>query len=80
MRARLPHLPPRPALAVRRRSRSAPHPRPRPAPSPVSIEDRFREGGGPRDNAFYACSCGYAFNAAVSTSVRCPHCGDGQAW
>ena len=32
------------------------------------------------DKAFYACSCGYAFTAAVSTTVGCPHCGSTQAW
>lgn len=32
------------------------------------------------DNALYSCGCGFVFAAAVSTSVACPHCGDGQAW
>jgi uncharacterized protein (DUF983 family) len=32
------------------------------------------------DRALYECSCGYAFDAVVSTSVRCPHCGTAQAW
>ena len=32
------------------------------------------------DKAFYACSCGYAFTASVSTTVGCPHCGSTQAW
>ena len=32
------------------------------------------------DKAFYACDCGYAFTAAVSTTVGCPHCGSQQAW
>jgi hypothetical protein len=41
---------------------------------------RVREAGGPVDQAFYACECGYLFNAAVSTTVMCPHCGVGQAW
>jgi hypothetical protein len=40
----------------------------------------MRQGGGPEDQALYACGCGYAFEARVSTSVRCPHCGDDQAW
>ena len=30
--------------------------------------------------ATYTCSCGFVFNAAVLTSVSCPHCGDAQAW
>jgi rubrerythrin len=34
----------------------------------------------PQDQATYACRCGYVFEAAVSTSVGCPHCGDSQAW
>jgi hypothetical protein len=28
----------------------------------------------------YACRCGFVFQALVSTSVDCPHCGDSQAW
>jgi rubrerythrin len=43
-------------------------------------ERRVRESGGPIDRAQYACSCGYVFDAAVSTSVACPHCGTPQAW
>jgi DNA-directed RNA polymerase subunit RPC12/RpoP len=39
-----------------------------------------REAGGPEDTETYACACGYVFEAAVSTSVACPHCGAGQAW
>lgn len=34
----------------------------------------------PQDKATYACRCGYVFEAPVSTSVGCPHCGDSQAW
>jgi hypothetical protein len=41
---------------------------------------RVREAGGPLDQAQYACACGYVFDAAVSTTVSCPHCGDSQAW
>jgi hypothetical protein len=41
---------------------------------------RARESGGPDDRAMYTCSCGYVFEADVSTSVACPHCGAGQAW
>ena len=43
-------------------------------------EQRARASGGPLDTAHYTCSCGYAFEAAVSTTVNCPHCGAGQAW
>jgi hypothetical protein len=43
-------------------------------------ERRARESGGPIDNAHYNCACGLLFEAAVSTSVQCPHCGAQQAW
>ena len=36
-------------------------------------------GGGPEAQALYSCMC-YAFMAAVTTSVDCPHCGIEQAW
>ena len=56
-------------------------PQPAPAPKPaLDQERRLRESGGPDDFAHYTCSCGYAFDAAVSTTVACPHCGTGQAW
>lgn len=43
--------------------------------------NRSRRLGGPsQDRALYSCGCGYAFDALVSTSVDCPHCGDRQAW
>jgi hypothetical protein len=41
---------------------------------------RAKRSGGPEDRALYACSCGHAFRAEVSTSVGCPHCGTNQAW
>jgi hypothetical protein len=43
-------------------------------------ERRARESGGPIDRAQYVCTCGFVFDADVSTSVSCPHCGTGQAW
>lgn len=49
-------------------------------PEPVAPEARVREAGGPEDRAHYTCSCGLVFEASVSTSVACPHCGTGQAW
>ena len=65
---RRPHLVPVPEPSV-------------PEPSPeVKASRRARESGGPEDTAFYTCSCGYAFDAAVTTSVACPHCGTTQAW
>jgi hypothetical protein len=48
-----------------------------PAPSPTRLA---RRAAGPQDNAFYSCGCGYAFTAAVSTTVDCPHCKTSQAW
>lgn len=41
---------------------------------------RRGEVGGMQDEAMYACQCGFVFEAPVSTSVGCPHCGDTQAW
>jgi rubrerythrin len=41
---------------------------------------RVREAGGPIDRASYSCHCGYLFEAKVSTTVSCPHCGAAQAW
>jgi len=32
------------------------------------------------DQAMYSCECGFVFQASVSTSVGCPHCGGSQAW
>jgi hypothetical protein len=51
-----------------------------PADDRLADERRLRQSGGPHDHATYACTCGYVFDAAVSTSVACPHCGTGQAW
>jgi hypothetical protein len=53
-------------------------------PPPIAdehaAERRHRESVAPEDVAHYACSCGFQFQASVSTSVCCPHCGTGQAW
>jgi Zn finger protein HypA/HybF involved in hydrogenase expression len=54
--------------------------------APISAEasatetDSARRAGGPEDRALYACACGHAFMAPVSTSVGCPRCGASQAW
>jgi hypothetical protein len=61
---------------------------PRSQPVDVSVDERddladerrMRESGGPDDRAVYTCTCGYVFEADVSTSVTCPHCGSAQAW
>ncbi len=62
-----------------RRLHVVPAPEPRPEPMHPA-ERRMRDAGGPDDRACYTCGCGFAFVAPVSTSVRCPHCGAGQAW
>jgi hypothetical protein len=57
-------------------------------PAAVDLADRVsqitprgrREGGHSQDRALYTCGCGFAFDALVSTSVGCPHCGSTQAW
>jgi hypothetical protein len=44
------------------------------------VADRDRRVEPSEDRALYTCQCGYMFQALVSTSVGCPHCGDTQAW
>jgi hypothetical protein len=76
----------RPLTVTRPRTARRPHvitDRPAPvvpAAEAPPAERRHRECVAPQDNALYACSCGFAFEAAVSTSVACPHCGTDQAW
>jgi hypothetical protein len=61
---------------VKRESTGAKAPKPdRPAARP-----RRRLEPATEDQAMYSCACGYIFQAAVSTSVGCPHCGGSQAW
>lgn len=48
--------------------------------APRRPEERERRTGGPQDSALYVCRCGSAFQAMVTASVRCPHCGEPQAW
>jgi hypothetical protein len=72
-------------LPTRRHARPtrAARPAPRqPAPEPPEPPEvrAARRAGGPEDRALYSCICGYAFNAPVTTSVGCPHCGTEQAW
>jgi hypothetical protein len=51
----------------------------RPAsPCPTTVD--AKRCGTNEDRALYACGCGYAFKAAVTTSVGCPECGTQQAW
>jgi hypothetical protein len=64
-----------------RRPHATPAPAtPEPEDTDLADERRMRESGGPDDRAIYTCSCGFVFEAEVSTSVTCPHCGTGQAW
>ncbi|HUH82064.1 MAG TPA: hypothetical protein VLZ06_12135 [Solirubrobacteraceae bacterium] len=51
-----------------------------PGPRCDQAAQRVREAGGPLDSACYTCGCGLLFDAPVSTSVSCPHCGADQAW
>jgi hypothetical protein len=77
MRTRLLHpLSERPSLRRRRGERAI-------KPAPLACDPavrRVREAGGPVDEACYTCQCGYLFNASVSATVVCPHCGCDQAW
>jgi hypothetical protein len=69
-----------PRRRPRRSERSAVQSVSPPATEPSDPEARVREAGGPQDSACYTCSCGMVFQAPVSTSVSCPHCGTDQAW
>ena len=69
------HLP----FRLSRPARSAAPELRRTAPAPRSSFSA-RRAAAPQDSAFYTCSCGFAFTAAVSTTVGCPHCGTQQAW
>jgi hypothetical protein len=51
-----------------------------PADTNLAAERRHRASVAPEDQALYSCSCGYVFQASVSTSVACPQCGTCQAW
>ena len=64
--------------AERRRRPAAAPARQRSAES--SAQARAQRAGGSQDRALYSCQCGYAFTAAVTTSVGCPQCGSHQAW
>jgi len=62
-----------------RRVHIVPAPLPRPEPTHRD-ERRMRAAGGPDDRACYSCGCGYLFEAEVTMSVSCPHCGTDPAW
>jgi len=65
---------------------AVPQPEPAAVPEPAVADDdlfderRLRASGGPDDRAVYTCTCGYVFEAEVSTSVDCPNCHQSQAW
>jgi hypothetical protein len=64
-------------------SRAQPAPlreRPVPPSRDLADEERLRDSGGPEDRSLYSCACGYAWEADVTASVACPHCGAAQAW
>jgi hypothetical protein len=67
-------------LPTRRSSRSSRKAAQEPERPVARERSSARRGGGPEDRALYSCMCGYAFKAAVTTSVGCPHCGTEQAW
>jgi hypothetical protein len=81
---RRPHIFGRPAQDTQPAPAAPAAPAPDAAPEqPVDehlAEGRHRASVTPEDTALYGCSCGFQFQAAVSTSVSCPHCGTGQAW
>jgi hypothetical protein len=71
MAKRRPHVIGRPA---------APKPAAAAEQQPLLAERRHRASVAPEDRAHYSCSCGFQFQAPVTTSVACPHCGTSQAW
>ena len=54
--------------------------RDRPCPPAEPDQRRERATPGPQDRALYTCRCGSTFQAPVTASVGCPHCGEPQAW
>jgi hypothetical protein len=74
---RRPHVFGRPAAAEAQTTVEAPAPR---ATTEHLDERRHAASVCPEDSALYGCSCGFQFQAPVSTSVACPQCGSGQAW
>ena len=51
-----------------------------PAATAAIVVRRRHQATAPQDQALYTCDCGFVFEAQVSTSVGCPHCGGAQAW
>jgi hypothetical protein len=74
----------RSAPAEHRRSRRRAESRERPCRADGTPLERHqlreRATPGPEDRALYTCRCGSTFQAPVTASVGCPHCGEPQAW
>ena len=65
----------------RRRAKRRVEPRERPCPAErAADQQRERSVPGPEDRALFSCRCGSVFQAQVTASVTCPHCGEPQAW
>lgn len=62
--------------AERRRATPARH---EPALREIRVRDN-RDFDRVQDTALYRCGCGLVFDAPVTASVGCPHCGERQAW
>ena len=45
-----------------------------------SRSEATRPPAAPEDATVYVCACGNTVVAAVTATVTCPACGDGQAW
>ncbi len=71
-------------MRTRRLSRGGLHETRTAAPSELPARDQparaVDNASQSLDLASYSCECGYVFEAQVSTTVDCPHCGAGQAW
>jgi len=73
----------RPLMAVEQLAEEPPGPETaRTAAPPVLGDDVAVVDNASRsqDQATYACGCGFVFEAAVLTTVACPHCDAQQAW
>jgi len=75
-----PPRPPAPEGASETEQREAADLPAQPADRDLFHERRLRDSGGPEDVATYTCGCGLVWEAPVTASVTCPHCGAPQAW
>jgi hypothetical protein len=51
-----------------------------PSAEPAPHASERRDVDPSQDVAVYNCHCGMVFDAPVSTTIACPHCGDAQGW